>query len=110
MNMLTPTDWHDRFTRQSRWTAQVRRFLYDGLNLSQAKRGLEVGCGTGVIAADLAKLGVANMVGIDLRADFLDVARQQSPQSAPRQGERPAPALSLRAVSISPAAIIFCCG
>ena len=79
MSFLTPTDWHDRFTRQSRWTAQVRRFLYDGLNLSQAERGLEVGCGTGVIAADLAKFGSTQMVGIDLRADFLDVARRQSP-------------------------------
>jgi SAM-dependent methyltransferase len=78
--MLSPLDWHARFTRQSRWTAQVRRFLFDGCSLSQAKIGLEVGCGTGVIAADLATLGGAHLVGIDLRADFLQIARAQFPE------------------------------
>jgi SAM-dependent methyltransferase len=78
--MLTPADWHQRFMQQSRWTAQVRRFLFDGLNLSQAVRGLEVGCGTGVIAADLAKTGPVHMFGIDLRADFLHLAQQKSPE------------------------------
>jgi SAM-dependent methyltransferase len=77
--MQTPADWHARFTRQSRWTAQVRRFLFDGLNLAGAHMGLEVGCGTGVITADLAKMGPARMFGIDLRADFLTLAHSHTP-------------------------------
>jgi len=75
--MPTVADWHARFQHQSRWTAQVQRFLFDGLGLSQAQNGLEVGCGTGVIARELAKMGPARLHGIDLRLDFLELAYRE---------------------------------
>lgn len=81
--MPTPTQWHHRFTQQSRWTAQVRRALLDGLNLKLSHSALEVGCGTGVIASDVLRLSPYTHVhGIDLRLDFLQLARHENPALA----------------------------
>lgn len=81
--MLTPSEWHHRFTQQSRWTAQVRRVLLDGLNLTSSRSALEVGCGTGVIASDMLRLGPnTRITGIDLRQDFLQLAHHENPALA----------------------------
>jgi SAM-dependent methyltransferase len=81
--MLSPSEWHRRFTQQSRWTAQVRRALLDGLNLKSSRSALEVGCGTGVIASDILRLSPRTRVnGIDLRLDFLQLAHRENPALA----------------------------
>lgn len=77
--MLTPQDWHARFRQQARWTEQVRRFLLDGLGLAQLARGLEVGCGSGVIAAGFQAAGITKIHGIDLKRDFLRLAQGEYP-------------------------------
>jgi SAM-dependent methyltransferase len=77
--MLTPLEWQSRFQQQARWTEQVRRFLFDNLGLSQAHRGVEVGCGTGAAAGDFMPPGGPHLQGIDLRLDFLRLARRQVP-------------------------------
>jgi SAM-dependent methyltransferase len=78
--MPTPSEWHHRFTQQSRWTAQVRQALLDGLNLKSSRSALEVGCGTGVIASDMMRLNPLSRVhGIDLRFDFLQLAQREAP-------------------------------
>jgi ubiquinone/menaquinone biosynthesis C-methylase UbiE len=73
--MPSAAGWQQRFEQQARWTAQVRRFLWDNFGLARARRGLEVGCGTGAVTAELSRLGSARLAGIDLRADFLQLAR-----------------------------------
>jgi len=77
--MRTPEEWHARFTQQARWTLEIRRALLDGLGLAGAQRGLETGCGSGVIAGAMQRSIPAHIYGIDLRFDFLRLARTNAP-------------------------------
>lgn len=74
---LTPEEWRAWYTTQAGWTLQTRQWLYGEARLSQARAVLEVGCGTGVIAAELVQLGDARVVGLDLNSSILDFARRQ---------------------------------
>ncbi|PIV25986.1 MAG: SAM-dependent methyltransferase, partial [Anaerolineae bacterium CG03_land_8_20_14_0_80_58_20] len=38
---------HERYTQQARWTRDLRAYLFDKAGLRDARRVLEVGCGTG---------------------------------------------------------------
>ena len=62
---------------QAGWTQPTRTWLYRQAGLAQARAVLEVGCGTGVVAGELARLGSARVVGLDLDAGVLAFARQQ---------------------------------
>lgn len=53
---LTPADWHRRYTEQARWTADLRRYLFTQPQFRQARRVLEVGCGTGAVLSTLPSL------------------------------------------------------
>ncbi len=77
--MRSTLEWNLRFTHQARWTEQIRRVLFDGLGLENARRGLEVGCGTGVITEDMRRTGQAVIHGIDLRRDFLQYGHNAHP-------------------------------
>jgi ubiquinone/menaquinone biosynthesis C-methylase UbiE len=74
---LTPQAWHDWFSTQASWTRSTRLWLYRQAKLAQANAVLEVGCGTGVIAGELARLGPARVVGLDIDAGMLAFARQR---------------------------------
>jgi len=84
---LTPEEWHAWYTTQAGWTRQTRQWLYGEARLSQARAVLEVGCGTGVIAAELARLGAAQVVGLDLNRRILDFARRQGDDVTYVQGD-----------------------
>ena len=62
-------DWgpsiHEQFRRQAKWTEDFRKQIYRQVKLSNAKRILEVGCGTGVIAEELKKKSSAKITAID---------------------------------------------
>lgn len=77
--MRTALEWNLRFKQQARWTEQVRRVLFDGLMLENARRGLEVGCGTGVVSEAFRLSGQAEIYGIDLRWDFLKFGHSAHP-------------------------------
>jgi ubiquinone/menaquinone biosynthesis C-methylase UbiE len=55
-------NWHERYTRQASWTRELRSYLFDKTRLRDARRVLEVGCGTGAI---LSALPNANQRGSD---------------------------------------------
>lgn len=74
---LTPEEWHAWFSVQADWTRQTRMWLYRQADLDQARAVLEVGCGTGVIAKELARLSPACVVGLDLDAGMLVFARKR---------------------------------
>lgn len=79
-----PEDWYqplashlkDAYLRYSftKHTSAEVDFLFDALDLSPGKRLLDVGCGPGRHALEMASRGV-EVVGIDISRDFLDVAR-----------------------------------
>jgi len=74
---LTPEEWHAWYSTQAGWTYQTRQWLYREAGLAQARAILEVGCGTGVIAGELARLGPDRVVGLDLNTNILAFARRQ---------------------------------
>ncbi len=79
--MLTPTEWHQRFKFQVRWTQQLRRFLLTEAIPQMPNRALEVGCGTGAVINDFHQSGTlpthVHLVGLDIRFDFLQLAQKQ---------------------------------
>jgi SAM-dependent methyltransferase len=46
-------DWHSRFMQQAAWTHDLRVHLFERAGLNQARRVLEVGCGTGAILSNI---------------------------------------------------------
>ncbi len=58
--------WHARFVQQAGWTASLRRYLYTLVGLAEARRVLEVGCGTGVLTGDLHAFTPAQAFGLDV--------------------------------------------
>jgi len=69
---------HDWFSVQAGWTRPTRAWLYRQVGLFQARSVLEVGCGTGVIAGELARLGSGCVVGLDLDGGMLAFARWEA--------------------------------
>ncbi len=84
---LTPEEWHAWYTTQAGWTHQTRQWLYREVGLGHASAVLEVGCGTGTIAGELARLGPARVIGLDLNRRTLDFARQQGSSVTYVQGD-----------------------
>ena len=72
--------WHDRFVQQAGWTRDLRAYAFGRAGLQQARRVLEVGCGTGAILSDLAT--PAAIHGLDLEPARLDEARAHAPRAA----------------------------
>ena len=84
---LTPEAWHAWFSTQAGWTHATRQWLYRQARLAQAKTVLEVGCGTGVIARELARSGPACAIGLDLDPSMLAEARQHAASVTGVQGD-----------------------
>lgn len=82
----TAEEWHFWFTHQATWTQDMRRWLYGQAGLGQAHRALEVGCGTGVIAGEVAGLGPTT-TGLDIDPAMLAVARRYAPGVHLLQGD-----------------------
>jgi SAM-dependent methyltransferase len=79
--MLSTQDWHRRFLQQSHWTKDLRNYLFDQIKIIEAHNVLEAGCGTGVITADLHLATNANIFGLDLQFERLELAHQIDPPS-----------------------------
>jgi SAM-dependent methyltransferase len=85
--MLPVTDWHKRFMQQARWTEEIRRSCYTCLNFKTTGRVLEIGCGSGVITADLHRFSPGIIYGVDIRQDFLEQAHTLDPVTRFIQGD-----------------------
>ncbi|MCX7682734.1 MAG: methyltransferase domain-containing protein [Anaerolineae bacterium] len=75
---LTPEEWHHWFTVQARWTWETRLWLYRQAGLAGAQLVLEVGCGSGVVAEELACLTSGRVVGLDVDPRMIELARRRS--------------------------------
>jgi len=73
---LTPAEWHARYQVQAGWTAEIRNYLYQRASLQDARRILEVGCGSGVICKTLHQAGQTQVCGLDIDRSILQVAQK----------------------------------
>ncbi len=76
-----PAFWHPRFLRQAVWTEAIRLRAWAAAGLGAATRVLEVGSGTGVILADLARGTSASRVGLDIDKAALRFHRGHDPDA-----------------------------
>ncbi|MBN1979290.1 MAG: methyltransferase domain-containing protein [Anaerolineae bacterium] len=83
---MTPEKWHAWFGQQAGWTRQTRLWLYRQAKLNRARDVLEVGCGTGVIAGELAHTG-ANVVALDIDPGMLTFTSQRETHATYVQGD-----------------------
>jgi SAM-dependent methyltransferase len=59
---------------QAGWTRAIRLHLYARAGIKKARQVLEVGCGTGVLTAEISRETRARVNGLDLDRDFLALA------------------------------------
>jgi SAM-dependent methyltransferase len=72
-------NWHARYLQQATWTRELREYLFDSAGLAQARRVLEVGCGTGAILGQLNLPGAVH--GLDLNPARLAEATHHAPRA-----------------------------
>ncbi|HXD11262.1 MAG TPA: class I SAM-dependent methyltransferase [Anaerolineales bacterium] len=77
-------DWHARYQQQAAWTRDLRTYLFDKAGLANARRVLEVGCGTGAILRELET--PASIHGLDLNPDSLAECQIHAPNTTLTRG------------------------
>lgn len=82
---LSAQDWHKRFLQQSRWTSDLRNYLFRLIGLTDKDTILEVGCGTGALLTDFHSIRGNNksrqIHGLDINPDFLKLASRNAPDA-----------------------------
>jgi len=84
---LTSSEWHTRFTQQTRWTQDLRRYLYARTGLPSAQRILEVGVGTGALLPELTSNTNTQVIGLDINRIFISYAQENNPSTTLLQGD-----------------------
>jgi SAM-dependent methyltransferase len=72
-------NWHERYLQQAGWTWPLRQYLFRRAGLEQAHRVLEVGCGTGVLLAELSAPVAVH--GLDHETNSLGQAQCHAPHA-----------------------------
>ena len=83
---LSPQDWHRRFTQQSFWTADLRTYIFDRINIQKYRRILEVGCGSGAILKQIPTHAYLK-VGFDINHQYLSLAIRNDSRAIYTQGD-----------------------
>ncbi|MFN2234823.1 MAG: class I SAM-dependent methyltransferase [Anaerolineales bacterium] len=83
---LTSYEWHSRFTQQALWTSDLRRYIFDQINVSKYQRILEVGCGTGATLTQLPST-ILFKVGLDINDQYLSLAMRNNEGATFIQGD-----------------------
>jgi SAM-dependent methyltransferase len=79
--------WHLRYQQQAHWTENLRKYLYDRVGIQNAKKILDVGCGTGVLLAELCRVTTASVYGLDISHNSLTMGKQYVPRSINTNGD-----------------------
>lgn len=77
LNLQDLAWWHQRYVRQAERTRALRLHLYRRLEIARCKNILEIGCGTGAIAGELAGRTTSDVFGLDNDETALMFAREQ---------------------------------
>jgi ubiquinone/menaquinone biosynthesis C-methylase UbiE len=77
--------WHHRYLQQAAWTSDLRAYLFNKTGLPQARRVLEVGCGTGAILSTLQTS--ASLHGFDFDTAALHESRLHAPTAFSTRGD-----------------------
>ena len=84
-------NWHRRYLQQAAWTFDLRGYLFDKTGLLQARRVLEVGCGTGAILSALqtsaSSSRTMSLHGLDLDAAALNESHLYAPTAFLTRGD-----------------------
>ena len=72
---------HGRYLQQAGWSLPLRQHLYRKVGLARRTSILELGCGTGVIAAELARRTHARVTAIDADGCCIALARDRHPDA-----------------------------
>lgn len=74
-DLFTTEDWIRILKEQADSTREYRHDLYRKVDIQSRKTILDVGCGTGVITADIASLAKGGVTGIDIDSAKLEQAK-----------------------------------
>ncbi len=84
-------DWHKRYLQQAAWTQELRSYLWARAGLRDARRVLEIGCGSGAILIDVvaetplltppAAGNQTTVVGIDIDRGAASASRHNAPRA-----------------------------
>jgi SAM-dependent methyltransferase len=72
---LSPEEWHNRFTRQARWTKDLRNYLYRKTKINLATRMLDIGSGTGALSSDFQQQPSVQIYSLDINYAYLSFTR-----------------------------------
>ena len=78
---LTSSQWHQRYLQQAKWTKNLRKYIYEHIEIQQAKAILDIGCGTGVLENELNQLTPSHVYGLDIDQIPLYIAREYAPET-----------------------------
>lgn len=78
-------NWHTRYLKQAAWTRDLRNYLFDKAGLTNARRVLEVGCGTGAILHEIKS--AVSPHGLDLEPASLAECRIHAPSALLTRGD-----------------------
>ncbi len=78
-------DWHARYLQQANWTRALRAYIFNNINLNEASRVLEVGCGTGAVLSELPPRLLR--YGLDVNPAVLAECRVHAPNAGLVRGD-----------------------
>ncbi|MEA3351872.1 MAG: methyltransferase domain-containing protein [Chloroflexota bacterium] len=77
---LPTADWHQRFKQQAQWTQDLRAYLYPRVELADASKILDLGCGTGALMGELHTRSNGAVFGVDIHNAHLRLAQHNVSQ------------------------------
>lgn len=70
--------WHKRYQQQAQWTTQIRKYLWHKAKIRKGALALDVGCGTGVLLAEVEAQAGRPPIGVDIQYQPLQWVKQKT--------------------------------